>query len=170
MTGDACHREPPGPPSPGGEQRGAGLSAEERPVLDQTFDGDSLYVLRAAVAAHGARAGLAEDRVGDLILAVHELAANAVRHGAGHGRLRIWITGGELHCEVTDDGPPPTDAAAVNDSVQWNIEPGHGLWVVRQVADRTSLYGGPSGSVVAVSFTLGPPASAGRISSRSRNP
>jgi anti-sigma regulatory factor (Ser/Thr protein kinase) len=161
MTGDARHREPPGQRSPGGGQRGAGPDGEVRPVLDQAFDGDSLYALRAAVAAHGARAGLAEDRVGDLILAVHELAANAVRHGAGRGRLRIWITGGVLHCEVTDDGPPHADAAAVNDSAQWNIEPGHGLWVVRQVADRTSLYGGPSGTVVAVSFTLGPPASAG---------
>ena len=131
-------------------------------MLDQTFDGDSLYALRAAVAAHGTRAGLAEDRVGDVILAVHELAANAVRHGAGHGRLRIWITGGVLRCEVTDHGAPPAnDAATTSDPARWKIEPGHGLWVVRRVADRTSLHGGPSGSVVAVSFTLGPPASAG---------
>jgi anti-sigma regulatory factor (Ser/Thr protein kinase) len=92
---------------------------------------------------------------------VHELAANAVRHGAGHGRLRIWITGGVLRCEVADDGPPHADGAAAAASAQWNIEPGHGLWVVRQVADRTSLHVGPSGTVAAVSFTLGPPASGG---------
>jgi len=159
MTSDACHRQPPGPRSPGGEQRGAGPGAGQRPVLDQVFDGDSLYALRAAVAAHGARAGLAEDRVGDLILAVHELAANAVRHGAGRGRLRIWTADGTLCCEVADDGAPHgNDAAAVPDPARWNIEPGHGLWVVRQVADQTSLHGGPSGTVVAVSFTLGPPA------------
>lgn len=86
---------------------------------------------------------------------------NAVRHGAGRGRLRIWSADGVLRCEVTDDGPSHTDAAAAADPARWNIEPGHGLWVVRQVADRTSLHGGPSGTVVAVSFTLGPPASAG---------
>ena len=26
----------------------------------------------------------------DVVLAVHELAANAIRHGAGVGRLRVW--------------------------------------------------------------------------------
>jgi anti-sigma regulatory factor (Ser/Thr protein kinase) len=158
MTGDARHREPPRPRSPGGGHRVAGPGAGQRPVLDQAFDGDSLYALRAAVAAHGARAGLTEDRVGDLILAVHELAANAVRHGAGRGRLRLWTADGVLRCEVTDDGAPHADdAAAVPDPARWNIEPGHGLWVVRQVADQASLHRGPSGTVVAVGFTLGPP-------------
>ena len=128
-------------------------------MLDQVFDSDSLHTLRAMVAARGARAGLTEDRVGDLVLAVHELSANAVRHGAGCGRLRIWIVGGALRCEVADDGAPQAnDAAAAPDPAHWSIEPGHGLWVVRQVADRTSVRGGPSGTVVAVSFTLGPPA------------
>jgi anti-sigma regulatory factor (Ser/Thr protein kinase) len=143
----------------GVDQKGTGPGAEELPTLDQAFDGDSLYALRAAVAARGTRAGLAVDRVDDLVLAVHELAANAIRHGAGRGRLRIWTADGALRCEVTDDGAPHADdAAAPPDPAQWNIEPGHGLWVVRQVADQTSLRGGPSGTVVAVSFTLGPPA------------
>ena len=35
--------------------------------------------------------------------------------------------------------------------------PGHGLWLVRQVADQTSLQSGPSGTVATVSFALGPP-------------
>jgi anti-sigma regulatory factor (Ser/Thr protein kinase) len=162
MTGEARRREPPGPRPPGGRQRGTGPGAGGRPVLDQAFDGDSLYALRAAVAAGGTRAGLAEDRIDDLVLAVHELAANAVRHGAGRGRLRIWAADGALRCEVTDAGTPQAnDAAAAPDPAQWNIEPGHGLWVVRQVADQTSLHGDRSGTVVAVSYTLGPAASAG---------
>src|SRR5216683_1269436 len=83
---------------------GRRVRMQEPPALDQVFDGDSLYALRAAVAAHGLQAGLAEGRLGDLVLAVHELAANAVRHGGGRGRLQIWDTGGMLRCEVTDDG------------------------------------------------------------------
>ncbi len=138
---------------------GPGAGGDERPVLDQVFDGDSLYALRAAVTAHALRAGLAEDRVGDLVLAVHELAANAIRHGAGCGRLRVWNTGRLLRCEVTDDGAPdttgPEDAASRRDPARWTIEPGHGLWVVRQVADQTSLRGSSSGTVAAVGFTLG---------------
>jgi anti-anti-sigma factor len=155
MTGNAGRRELPGDMPPGGDL------LDSDPVLDQVFDADSLHALRAAVAAHCMQAGLAEGRVGDLVLAVHELAANAVRHGAGRGRLRIWTAGGVLRCEVTDDGAPRTndadDAAAAPDPARWNIEPGHGLWVIRRIADQTSLRGSPSGTVIAVSFTLGPP-------------
>jgi anti-sigma regulatory factor (Ser/Thr protein kinase) len=153
MTGNTRRRKPPDERPPGGELLGTG------PVLDQVFDGDSLYALRAAVAAHGMQAGLPEGRVGDLVLAVHELAANAVRHGAGRGRLQIWKVGGVLRCQVTDDGAEraadPDDAAAAPDPARWSIEPGHGLWVIRQVADQTSLQGGSSGTVAEVSFTLG---------------
>src|SRR6201995_166695 len=84
----------------------------EPPALDQAFDGDSLYALRAAVAAHGSQAGLSEGRTRDLVLAVHELAANAVRHGAGQGRLRLWAVQDAVRCEITDQGAPgETDAA-----------------------------------------------------------
>src|SRR5215468_6017143 len=78
----------------------------EPPALDQAFDGDSLYALRATVAAHGSRAGLSDGRTRDLVLAVHELAANAVRHGAGQGRLRMWAAQDAVRCEVTDEGTP----------------------------------------------------------------
>src|ERR1700722_1120414 len=83
------------------------------PILDQAFDADSLYALRAAVAAHITEAALAPGRADDLVIAVHELAANAVRHGAGHGRLRIWRSDQALRCEITDDGlPDAKDAQA----------------------------------------------------------
>ena len=163
MTGNPSRRKPSDDASPDGGLQGSGPGAagQQRPLLDQAFDADSLYALRAAVAAHGLQAGLGEGRVGDLVLAAHELAANAVRHGAGRGRLRLWDTGGMLRCEVTDDGAPhtagPDDGAAAPGAAPWNIEPAHGLWVVRQIADQTSLRGGSTGTVAAVSFILGPP-------------
>ena len=136
-------------------------AATGQPVLDQQFDDESLYALRSAVAAHGSQAGLAEGRLGDLVLVVHELAANAIQHGAGRGRLRIWNTGTELRCEVADDGinhGSGGDAEADRrDPAHWSIEPGHGLWVSRQVADRASLNGSSSGTVAVAAFTLGPP-------------
>jgi anti-sigma regulatory factor (Ser/Thr protein kinase) len=125
----------------------------ESPALDQAFDGDSLYALRAAVAAHGSQAGLSEARTRDLVLAVHELAANAVRHGAGQGRLRLWAAQDAVRCEVTDQGaagePDTADAA---DAHQWQAEPGHGLWLVRRIADAASVQSGASGTVAAVIF------------------
>ena len=37
------------------------------------------------------------------------------------------------------------------------VEPGHGLRLIRQVAEQASLYSDPSGTVAALSFRLGPP-------------
>ena len=119
-------------------------------TLDQAFDGDSLYALRAAVAAHGSQAGLSEGRTRDLVLAVHELAANAVRHGAGQGRLRLWAAHDAVRCEITDEGPPGEADAA--DAARWQAEPGHGLWLVRRIADSASVQSGASGTVAAVIF------------------
>ena len=133
----------------------------EPPALDQAFDSDSLYALRAAVAAHGSRAGLSDGRTRDLVLAVHELAANAVRHGAGQGRLRLWATPAGVRCEVTDHGPdgdgPGAEAADAADAALWHVEPGHGLWLVRRIADGASVQSDPTGTVAAVSFRLGAP-------------
>ncbi len=139
-----------------GSGQGAAARDGEPAALDQAFDGDSLFALRATVAAHGSRAGLSEGRTRDLVLAVHELAANAVRHGAGRGRLRLWTAPDRVHCEVTDGDSPGADAADAADAALWQVEPGHGLWLVRRIADGASVQSDPSGTVAAVSFWLGP--------------
>lgn len=174
MTDDPRSRpQPPEHRSPGGAARGARGRTDSGsgtpPLLDQVFDGDSLYALRAAVAAHATQAGLPQGRAEDLVVAVHELAANAVRHGAGHGRLRVWKHHQALLCEVTDEGTPqaagsgtgpktaPGAATESGGAALWRSEPGHGLWMVRQMADQTSLHSGPHGTTAAVFFTLGPP-------------
>src|SRR6516164_10252579 len=142
MTDDARRRRRPGADVAAGDG--------ESPALDQAFDGDSLYTLRAAVAAHGSQAGLSDGRTRDLVLAVHELAANAVRHGAGQGRLRLWTAQDAVRCEVTDEGAPGEPDAA--DAERWRAEPGHGLWLVRRIADSASVQSGASGTVAAVTF------------------
>ena len=163
MPGDPrARRQPPGhvpaghvPPDGAGRAAPAGSPA---PILDQAFDGDSLPALRAAVAAHAARAGLPPHRADDFVVAAHELAANAVLHGAGHGRLRLWHRETALDCEVTDDGRPPAPGArpGPRDAARWRAERGHGIWLVRHVADEASLRSGPGGTVATVSFTLPP--------------
>ena len=117
------------------------------PILDQPLDGDSLYQLRASVAAHAVRAGLPQRRADDLVIAAHELAANVVRHGSGRGRLRIWRHDQALHCQVTDD-------ASAADPSSWRVQPGHGLWLVRQLADSLSMHSGQAGPAVTMSFAL----------------
>ena len=162
MTDNSRSRpRPPQRRSPGGDGGDAGTGAVpggDPPILDQAFDGDSLPALRAAVAAQAARAGLPPHRADDLVVAAHELAANAVMHGAGHGRLRLWQREKALECEVTDDGRPPAPGAGPGprDAARWPSERGHGIWLVRQVADEASLRSGPGGTVATVSFSLPP--------------
>ena len=158
MTSDGDHRPPPEPGPPGLGPQPAPPGHPDPLILDQAFDADSLYALRAAVAAHATQAGLAPGRTDDLVIVVHELAANAVRHGAGHGRLRVWKSDQALFCEISDDGIP--QPAGTGDATQWRTEPGHGLSLVRQVADQASLRSGPSGTLATISFALdapGPP-------------
>jgi len=136
---------------------------EKALILDTMFDSGTLHTLRAAVQAHASRVGLDGHRVQELVLAVHELAANAVQHGAGAGRLRIWDLAGALRCRV-DDGAPAFDDSAVPgagpDDVNvaqpsvlsaWAV-PGHGLWVVQQIADQFRVTSSPRGTTAMITF------------------
>jgi anti-sigma regulatory factor (Ser/Thr protein kinase) len=133
--------------------------------LDQAFDAGSLYALRAAVAAHAAAAGLGRSQVYDVTAVAHELAANAVVHGAGHGRVRLWADDGFLYCQVSDEGrdglankpaPPAPPAPPRDGAAPWPAEHGHGLWLARQVADHVGIGHGPSGTTATARFPLAP--------------
>lgn len=127
--------------------------------LEQLFDAGSLYALRAAVSAHAAAAGLSRQRVYDVTAAVHELAANAVLHGAGHGRVRLWTQDGYLCCQVSDDGPAGRNGdGALPRALPWPAEHGHGLWIIAQVTDQSSIDHGPAGTTVTARFALPQPA------------
>jgi len=77
-----------------------------RMLLDQRLDAGTLHVLRAAVREFAGGAGMLPGRADDVMIAVHELATNAVRHGAGTGRLRMWAAARALCFQVDDAGPP----------------------------------------------------------------
>lgn len=81
-------------------------------MLDREFDVGALAGLRAAVLGYATACGMPWDRAIDVMLAVHELAANAVCHGPGRGRLRISATASTLRCEVSDSGPSSRDGDA----------------------------------------------------------
>jgi anti-sigma regulatory factor (Ser/Thr protein kinase) len=127
-------------------------------VLDQPFHGKDLVALRNAVAAHGSRLGLTDQQLADLVLVAQELAANAVRHGAGRGRLRLWLADGHLHCVVTDPGPAgpglhlegrqPPPATALG---------GRGLWLVRQLTHHVTFTASNDGTQITATTDLSTP-------------
>src|SRR5580704_10741875 len=167
---DGLH--PDGPAGPGGRVYPgwpAPVPADGAPpILDLGFDSGTLHTVRAQMRACVSRAGFPEGRAEDVVLAVHELTANAVSHGGGAGRLRVWNLPGALYCQV-DDGDLPmssrpggdhdgiavvkpsgsSDRASVN---SLPCEHGHGLWVVQQVADQMQSLSGPAGTSVLVRF------------------
>jgi anti-sigma regulatory factor (Ser/Thr protein kinase) len=135
--------------------------AAVRPLLEQAFGPGSLSALRTAVQAQAAEAGMPEGRADDFTLAVHELAANAILHGAGHGRLLMWQQDGMLHGQVDDDGPPGLarqDPAGPgeNAAARWPRAQPHGLWLVRILADQVTIMSGAAGTRAAVAFALPP--------------
>ena len=118
-------------------------SESEVVVFDDRFDAATLHLLRERVAACAAAAGMPPDRATDVILAVHELAANVVSHGAGAGRLLFRAAANALRCQVTDAAPG---------AGPWPVRRGHGLWIVRAVADEVIASPGPHGSQVTALF------------------
>lgn len=123
-------------------------------MLDQWFDEASLGELRRRVVACAKAAGMPDSRALDVMLVVHELAANAVLHGAGSGRLEVLATGGVLRCRVVDGGPHGLDGQSPALAQQWPIRRGHGLWLVSRAADQLDVRSGPGGSEVTVAFGL----------------
>jgi anti-sigma regulatory factor (Ser/Thr protein kinase) len=124
-------------------------------TLDQTFGQRGLVALRGAVAEHAPRVGLTDDRVDELVVIAHELASNAVRHGGGGGRLRLWSSLGRAFCQVSDSGPGMTDPARAGlEQAPLYATDGRGLWIVRQLADEVDVHSGPKGTVVTAVLDL----------------
>lgn len=169
------HADPPDRPAwPGGRVGQRGLqpagTGNAPPVVDVAFDASTLPAVRAKAQGCAIQAGLSGDRVADVVLAIHELAANVVIHGGGTGRMRAWNPGGALHFQVYDgdllvSADPQADhgdmAAGAprftSNHTKVNslpCEPGHGLWVVQQVADRVQSVSGSRGTSIMVTFGI----------------
>lgn len=119
----------------------------EQTLLSQSFDGGHIATLRRFVSKHASEVGLSDARRQDIVLAVDEVATNAVRHGGGRGRLQMWVADGCLWFRVSDDGPGfggpvPVQAPAPT------VLGGRGLFIARQVTDQIDFVTGPGGTTV----------------------
>lgn len=127
-------------------------------ALDRAFDAGTLPDLRTAVLAEAITVGMPGGRADEVMLAVHELAANVVRHGAGAGRLAMRVLEDRLYCQVSDIGQARVNGQARRVQAAaaqgWPVRRGHGLWLVAAAADHVSVAFGPAGSEVTAVFTL----------------
>jgi len=121
-------------------------------LSESLFDAQSLPYVRHAVAAVGARVGLAGLDLYRFVLAGHEAAVNAVFHGGGHGWIRLWWADDSLFAEITDHGPgiPPDRRADFRPEPDDNR--GRGLWLMREVCAEVDITCDTTGTRGCVSF------------------
>lgn len=99
------------------------------------------------MSRQASRADLAPARASDLVLAVHEIAANSVRYGGGEATLRTWFEGGTLIFEIEDRGH-------IHDPLAGRRRPGmdegsgRGLWLANQLCDLVQVRSFTTGTVV----------------------
>jgi anti-sigma regulatory factor (Ser/Thr protein kinase) len=134
--GDVVAEYPPPPPPDLGP-----------PSAQLEFRLASLPAVRHLAASASRKAGFDPERVADFVLAVNEIVTNSVEHGAGAGRLRLWVTASGITGEVHDAGrmavpfpgmvaPPPSG------------ERGRGLWLASELCDVLQVWSDPAGTVV----------------------
>jgi anti-sigma regulatory factor (Ser/Thr protein kinase) len=111
------------------------------------FEAGTLGAVRELAAERAAAAELNEQRAGDLVLAVNEIATNSVLHGGGHGVLCIWDDGDSLVCEISDGGAITEPLAGRRRPPGGNVG-GHGLWLANQLCDLVQIRAFADGGVV----------------------
>ncbi|GAA1355069.1 sensor histidine kinase [Streptomyces beijiangensis] len=130
------------------------LEPAPEPAREVLFDRGGSVVARYAAAEFARRGGLSEERVGDVMSAVHESALNALRFGGGRAVLRLWSRPSYLVFEIADSGAN----APVGPRFPGHLPPapqassGHGMWVARQLSDLLEQRIARGGSVVRMHF------------------
>jgi len=96
-------------------------------------------------------AGLPADRAEDFVIAVSEIAANAVRYGSPTARLLLRVADAAAQAEVRDSGCWQPAAGA--DSADGRSG-GMGLALARLVCDEVGIRAGAGGTTVILRMSL----------------
>ncbi|GAA1725473.1 ATP-binding protein [Nonomuraea bangladeshensis] len=93
---------------------------------------------RQAVRGFAQEAGLAGERLQNLVLAVNEAVTNVLDHGAGTGSVHLSRADHGVRVQIVDPAGRlrPAD---LDRSPPWPPTHGMGLWVIRQVCDEVRL-------------------------------
>jgi serine/threonine-protein kinase RsbW len=114
-------------------------------------DPAQLSVIRHELAGWLAPLALTDDETAEVVLAVDEAAANAVRHAYGPGtsgrvELTMWTEPGTLCVEIVDHGSwrPPAERTPVGGAA----DSGRGIPLMSSMADAVLIHYDPRGSRV----------------------
>jgi anti-sigma regulatory factor (Ser/Thr protein kinase) len=113
----------------------------------------TVRTIRAVVGERAVELGIDRDRASDLMLALHEVAVNSLRHGGGRGTVRTWADEVAFVCEVSDDGH-------IREPLIGRIRPlatqlsGRGMWLVNHLCDLVQVRSSAAGTTVRMHMTF----------------
>lgn len=111
---------------------------------------DELRELRYVLRERLEDLDMSSETADAMVLAVNEVAGNALRHGRPPVLVTLWVTATDILCDVTDRGPGITDPLAgytPPDPLRLP-EHGAGLWMTRRLCDEVTTARRPTGFTV----------------------
>lgn len=113
---------------------------------------DDLGRLRRQLRSWGARCGMGGQDTDDIVIAVDEIATNALEHGQPPACVRGWTAPDALFVQVDDQGRACIPATTGYQRPSTDARRGRGIWIARHLADVLSTHTGPTGTTVAMRF------------------
>jgi hypothetical protein len=122
-------------------------------LAERSFRQGDVPAVRRFAQAFGARAGIGPARLADLVLAVSEAAACATAVGPCATRVRLWVAGTRVFCDVRGNGMLVRQSASgAADAARPGEEEALRRWVLRRLSDHVSVASGPDGMRVLLSM------------------
>ncbi|PZS38101.1 MAG: hypothetical protein DLM62_15565 [Pseudonocardiales bacterium] len=113
---------------------------------------DDLGTLRRRLRSWGASCGMGDQDTDDIVIAVDEIATNALEHGQPPSCVRGWTTPDALFVQVDDQGRDFIPATTGYQRPSTDARRGRGIWIARHLADVLTTHTGPTGTTVAMRF------------------
>jgi anti-sigma regulatory factor (Ser/Thr protein kinase) len=122
------------------------------PDVRLSFSAWQLHDVRTSVERALTGRGYERERAEDIVLAVNELATNAVEHGTPEAQLSLWTGEHGLLCEIDDGGTLRDPLPGLQ--APHPAEPrGRGVWIARQLCDSLHVWADGRGTHVRVHAT-----------------
>jgi anti-sigma regulatory factor (Ser/Thr protein kinase) len=122
------------------------VTPEAAPVTE-TFTQDGLARVRSLVHAAAVSAALSAAQIDRLLVAVSEIATNAIRHGGGHGSVSVEQVPDGLAVEISDAGPGLPPGLTIGRPGPEALG-GRGLWLARAMCAELRVRSSPEGVTV----------------------
>jgi anti-sigma regulatory factor (Ser/Thr protein kinase) len=115
---------------------------------------DDVPWIRHQAAASAAAAGLEPGKIADLLVAVGEVATNALVHGNAPRSVWTYVREGAFVCHIRDGGRGLTDSLVGHLAPDLYAPGGRGLWLAHQLCDVVETAHDTTGTHVSLRMLL----------------